>query len=149
MTTDIREGLALALVNSDRARRNWPAARWKDFDESTQRDYLANADCALAFIRAHDGHAEAENAALTKQNAQLRLHLPYDWDKYQASQESIREHMQLLAAEKAARERAEQEVVMLKEALLFTHSAAVGITPDWLREEIMQKLRAALGGLNG
>ena len=58
MTTDIREGLALALVNSDRARRNWPAARWKDFDESTQRDYLANADCALAFIRAHDGHAE-------------------------------------------------------------------------------------------
>lgn len=59
MTTDIREGLALALVNSDRARRNWPAARWKDFDESTQRDYLANADCALAFIRAHLADAVA------------------------------------------------------------------------------------------
>lgn len=62
------------------------------------------------------------------------------FDNYIAGQ------LQDIAAEKAARERAEQEVVMLKEALLFTHSAAVGITPDWLREEIMQKLRAALEG---
>lgn len=60
MTTDLREGLALALVNNDRTRQGWTNARWVDFDEPTQLDYLANADCALAFIRAHDGHADCK-----------------------------------------------------------------------------------------
>lgn len=55
---ELREGLALALVNSDRALRGLPAAKWEDFDEETQANYLSNASAALAFIRAHDGHAE-------------------------------------------------------------------------------------------
>lgn len=80
MTTDIREGLALALVNSDRAQRNWPAALWEDFDEPTQRDYLANADAAISYLRQHDGHAEFVRVCRTIAEQLAITNEPESWE---------------------------------------------------------------------
>lgn len=43
--------------------------------------------------------------------ARLKAALPYEWDKYKASQESLREHMLLVKAEKQAREAAEARLL--------------------------------------
>lgn len=47
----------------------------------------------------------------------LTAALPYDWDKYKASQESLREHMLLVVSEKQARESAEARLRELRYAV--------------------------------
>jgi hypothetical protein len=69
-----------------------------------------DAKCAWA----NNGILERARQAADAEVERLKAELPYDWDKYKASQDSLREHMLLVGAEKQAREAAEARLAELR-----------------------------------
>ena len=63
---------------------------------------------------------EAELTAANALIAELKAALPYDWDKYKASQESLREHMLLLSAANA-------RIAEMERDLLYANQAKAGL----------------------